>query len=285
MALRWNPGTLRQGDHVGVLVTQSEFLIFRNGTTVVKMGDKLPGSDAPLFAVVDLMGRVSGVSMVPDAAPPKAMVLSRFNPQFVSDQVRLSPDGRSVKHTDLVQDQGFGVVFGDNPLALFNRGCAYFEVRVDAVRKGSPDGLVIGITTDFPTMDDPVAETADDVAASWSLGFDGKQACVQQRGNPDLLNTNWNPKDMRVGDHAGLLIGNDGQMLAVVHNGNPDDARVVARGPKKVPFGGPFYALVDLLGNTAGVSLVRDARPPELAMVSLKLNHGKGTAAGMFDAW
>merc|ERR1712050_205891 len=56
--VEWDPRCLQVGDRVGVLVTNSEgeLLVFRNGVACCPGPRGIPVSDAPLYAVVDLLG-------------------------------------------------------------------------------------------------------------------------------------------------------------------------------------------------------------------------------------
>ncbi|CAE7255938.1 unnamed protein product [Symbiodinium natans] len=49
----------------------------------------------------------------------------------------------------------------------------YFEVRIDAVTTGMPDGLAIGVTTDIPDEVREVPEILDGLKQAWLIGFDG----------------------------------------------------------------------------------------------------------------
>lgn len=86
--------------------------------------------------------------------------------------VTLSEDALSVQHNDATDEAMQGVVFGDAPLPRLALRSQYFEVKVDSLRAGFPDGLVIGVTSDIPCTAEPI-HCADEIPASWSFGYDG----------------------------------------------------------------------------------------------------------------
>eukprot|EP00927_Polykrikos_kofoidii_P044100 TRINITY_DN38158_c0_g1_i1.p1 TRINITY_DN38158_c0_g1~~TRINITY_DN38158_c0_g1_i1.p1 ORF type:complete len:938 (+),score=145.21 TRINITY_DN38158_c0_g1_i1:55-2814(+) len=87
----WKPRRLLVGDRVGVLVTASGgFRLFVNGETKVRIASaSLAASvvgankDVPLFAVVDLLGNTTAVSLVVGALPPTAMDLRETDEEVI----------------------------------------------------------------------------------------------------------------------------------------------------------------------------------------------------------
>mmetsp|Transcript_50088 Transcript_50088/g.141159 ORF Transcript_50088/g.141159 Transcript_50088/m.141159 type:complete len:476 (+) Transcript_50088:67-1494(+) len=98
-----------------------------------------------------------------------------FDRQRVSPLVVVSPDGLSAEHAEASGESMEGVVFGDGHLPRFADKSQYFEVRVDKVRQGCPDGLVVGVTSKQPPIvkDAEPFGCADEVPGSWSFGYDG----------------------------------------------------------------------------------------------------------------
>merc|ERR1712129_408494 len=74
----WNPKGLRVSDRAGLLVTpEGQMCVFVNGQKVVHRLDSAIPPGTPLYAMLDLLGATSAVSLVPDARPP---VYARTSP-------------------------------------------------------------------------------------------------------------------------------------------------------------------------------------------------------------
>lgn len=162
-------------------------------------------------------------------------------------------DGLVARHKDATGDTLFGVVFGNGPLPAFHQGMRYFEVRIQATRSGHNDGLTLGVTTALPASPQTPIEVADAIPNSWSIGYDGG---AHVDGQASIVPVKWMSRELRVGEHAGILVTSDGSMWAV------QDGRSVACLPGKVPCDRPLFPLVDLLGSASAVSLVLGAAPP-----------------------
>merc|ERR1712087_618192 len=106
--------------------------------------------------------------------------LHAFDRRHVSPFIELSADGLSANHNDPNNEAMQGVLFGDAPLAYTAQNSRYFEVRIDQLREGFPDGLVIGVTTSAPgaATGSNVFHCADEVPGSWSFGYDGSSVVV-----------------------------------------------------------------------------------------------------------
>lgn len=151
------------------------------------------------------------------------------------------------------------MAFLQGPAPLFEEG-AYFEVRLDEVCIGNPDGLTIGVTCKKPSLDDPEPATADDVPDSWSIGFDG-----QAKVAGEMWPTTWRPADCKVGDRVGFFIDYRNEETWLVENGE----FVVQLPGESPPMDRPLYGFVDLLGNSTKVTLLERALPPDSSGVRL----------------
>jgi len=255
--LRWNPSQLNVGDVVGLLISRTgEFVVVVNGREVARVPDKLPVADSePTFAVVDLLGRVSGVTMLPFKDPPQAAqvgaVFRGFDPQLLSPNVILTKDRLQAKSTDVKGDELGGVVFGDGPLPCVGEdGESYFEVRIDNLRRGQTDGLVLGVTTAKPAPSAPrdVVAVADEVEEAWTMGYSGLALAPELQ---EMVTIKWNPAKLKLGDRAGLLVRGDGTLIVFV-NSNPVCSARMSKAPVQDD---PLYPFIDLLGTAQEVTL------------------------------
>lgn len=79
----WDPIGLRVGEAVGMLVTEEgDLVVFVNGSQVLRVATSLEddedaGHRRSLFPIIDLCGRISSVTMLPQAAPPNVPLLVR----------------------------------------------------------------------------------------------------------------------------------------------------------------------------------------------------------------
>lgn len=70
--ISWSPTELLVGDEVGVLVTrEGELHLLKNGERRATAPDRVP-IGVPLYAIVNLMGCTTAVSLIPGANPPRA---------------------------------------------------------------------------------------------------------------------------------------------------------------------------------------------------------------------
>eukprot|EP00928_Gymnodinium_smaydae_P045195 TRINITY_DN30156_c0_g2_i2.p1 TRINITY_DN30156_c0_g2~~TRINITY_DN30156_c0_g2_i2.p1 ORF type:complete len:2939 (+),score=602.76 TRINITY_DN30156_c0_g2_i2:113-8929(+) len=281
----WTPSSLKSGDRVGVMVTRSgELRIAVNGTCVHRGPVGIP-CDKPLYALVDLAGTAAGVSFLPDTAPPGRLEVAKafqrdqirlkndpiesglgmrtwynedfssmrsFSLQKVGACVALSPDGLHATYMGTNDDLNGGLI-SDGPIVPTHLGM-YFEVRIDKVSTGAVDGLAIGVTITSPDAICKLPESLDTLKDAWLVGFDG--ASYDGRTG-DFADTNWFPKDLVEGDRVGVLVEAESGDLVVYVNG---EKRL--NGPRGLPCEQPLFALVDLVGNTDGVTLLPLARSP-----------------------
>merc|ERR1712046_340785 len=125
-------------------------------------------------------------------------------------------------------------------------------VRMETVKLGEEDGLVIGITSINPsTFNDPFM-VAEEVPSSWSFGYDGRMFKLDVEEE-----ITWNPAKLAKDDHVGLLLTPTGAAHVYV-NGH-----VVVDTPLDIPKGSNLYGFIDLLGSATSVSLVASALPPK----------------------
>lgn len=202
----------------------------------------------------------------PDAEPDVEVLPHRRDPcgtikfasDCLSDSVHLSADGMSAHHVSSYDEVMYGVVLSEGPLVETATGY-YFELSVDAIQEGKTGGLVLGVTTTHPadleSMVPGLPEAAVEVPFCWCIGFYGA-AYSSAPGLGNFTDVPWDPQLLRLGDHVGLHLTADG-VMSVVQNG-----AVVAQSPDVVPTDCVLYAVVDLLGKTAGVSIVPDAVAP-----------------------
>mmetsp|Transcript_7398 Transcript_7398/g.16720 ORF Transcript_7398/g.16720 Transcript_7398/m.16720 type:complete len:485 (+) Transcript_7398:122-1576(+) len=246
-SISWQPKDLQVGDRVGLLVNgHGEAWVVQNDRRVCKPPCRIP-PDRPLYPLIDLLGNTTGISLVLGAQPPVT-----FHRALSGGYITLSSDGLVATHQDPTGQELKGVAFLSGPAPLFEEG-AYFEVTVEEVCEGNPDGLTIGVTVQKPSLDDPEPATADDVPDSWSIGFDG-----QAKVEGEMIGVNWRPCDLKVGDRIGLFVDFQTQSTWVVENGECA-AEIPGSNP---PMDRPLYGFVDLLGNTTSISLVESAVPP-----------------------
>lgn len=182
----------------------------------------------------------------------------RFASDCHSDSVHLSADRLSAHHVSSAEDTMFGVVLSEGPLAESSTGY-YFELSIDAVQEEKIGGLALGVTTTRPanleSLVPGLPEAAVEVPDCWCVGFYGAAYC-SARGHGRFTDVTWDPQILSLGDRVGLHLTSDG-VISIVQNGE-----IVAQGPDVVPTHGPLYAVVDLLGKTAGVSIVPGAVAP-----------------------
>jgi len=266
----WHPEELQKGDVVGFVVLPSgEAHVHVNGRRTVS----LPGVVAvgkPLYGLVDLLGNARAVSLqgeapvrmsskpqtssrrsLPTAAVKQALTQEaaghdgvRFDATTASRVVRLSSDLLSARHTGSPEDM-CGVVFTDTALPEEADGSRVIEVCLTEIRSGEIDGLTLGVTRRQPHSQDSRPETADDVPASWSLGFDG---CAHVDGLEEMLEVDWTPRDLRTGDTVGFVVLPSGRAFVRVNGIKVVDF------PGSVDVGPALFGLVDLLGNARAVS-------------------------------
>eukprot|EP00435_Cladocopium_sp_Y103_P040210 s880_g10.t3 len=201
------------------------------------------------------------------AAPPRRSTQPRpapkatepaFCAQLLSKNMQLSKDGNSVRHKDESGRELYGIAVGMSPLIPFPAG-RYFEVRVDRVREGMPDGLALGFTLVPPNElagEDP-HEVSDTLPESWTAGYDGFYRSVNMEES-EQVRVGWKPSSLEVNDRVGALLSRAGQFIVVVNG------KVVVRVTDDFPLADveAFYPVVDLLGRVCQVTMVRDAVPP-----------------------
>ena len=115
----WNPSSLQVNDRVGALLTRAgQFVVVVNGKVVVCVTDDFPLADVEgFYAVVDLLGRVSQVTMVKATPPAEATfgaIFSGFDQTLLGKTVTLKKGLCS--SSDAVGNLLGGVAFGDGPL-------------------------------------------------------------------------------------------------------------------------------------------------------------------------
>lgn len=191
----------------------------------------------------------------------------KFSEVCKSKSVTLSDDRSSGTHSkhhaasdNKYADVLYGALLSEKPIKPCGDGF-YFEVRVDSVTTGEEDGLAVGVTTTSPEelirKMPNLPEVAASVPNSWVVGLTGVAHCSVGDKDGNFVDLSWSPQNLKEGDRVGLLVTHE-RKLCVVENG-----RDVVWGPHKVEAEEPLYALVDLLGNTTGVTLLPDAKPPE----------------------
>eukprot|EP00439_Symbiodinium_sp_Y106_P073664 s2761_g13.t3 len=169
-------------------------------------------------------------------------------------QLWISEDGLQARHLDDTGEEMHGVLIGTRPLALGRAG-AYFEVALEEVRPGeSPDGLTVGVTTTAPDDVATAPQTAEHIADTWSVGYDGQMWDCK---SASLTQVGWDPRSLAEGDIIGVLVTAREGELIVFRNGT-----AVCAGPRSIPVDAELYAVVDLLGAARAVRWVRDAQPP-----------------------
>lgn len=251
--VEWKPQSLKNGDNIGFLVSsEGEPILFVNSRKTASGDTNLPTS-GKLYAMIDLLGKATQMSLNVDAPLPVF-----FDDLYHSELVKISEDGLTATSADETGQDLKAVVYGVCPLSPLPAGF-YYEVRISKTRTGHDDGLVIGVTRGRPRADVEPPTVADEVLDSWSAGFNG-QACrvmADPSKPPVMVEMEWSPADLAVGDRVGFLVRRSGEAI-LFHNGVR-----VAQLPGKVPVDRALYPFVDLLGNTAGVTLVPGAAPPD----------------------
>ncbi|CAE7470379.1 unnamed protein product [Symbiodinium sp. CCMP2456] len=169
-------------------------------------------------------------------------------------QLCISEDGLQARHLDDTGEEMHGVLMGTRPLA-HGRAGAYFEVALEEVRPGeSPDGLTVGVTTTAPDDVATAPQTAEHIAETWSVGYDGQMWDCK---SASLTQLGWDPRSLVEGDIIGVLVTAREGELIVFRNGT-----AVCAGPRSIPVDEELYAVVDLLGAARAVRWVCDAQPP-----------------------
>eukprot|EP00913_Durusdinium_trenchii_P005328 g4973.t1 len=137
----WDTRQLRAGDAVGALVdAQGVLRIFVNGTQVAR-GPTIPLQVQALYPVVDLLGAVKRLSLLPVATaptvpeePPTPVVsyMTCFHREKVGAKILLSEDGSSAQRATYASSawEG-GLVFGDGPLPAREAG---LQVQMQQLR-------------------------------------------------------------------------------------------------------------------------------------------------------
>merc|ERR1712226_217708 len=114
----------------------------------------------------------------------------------------------------------------------------------------------LGVTLSIPSVQPMLADELED---AWVLGYDG-HSCTPSEKDTRI---SWKPEGLKVGDRVGLLV-NPRREVWVIVNGS-----LVDKAPTPIPSEAKqLFAVVDLVGRTAAVSLIPDARPPPLANVT-----------------
>ncbi|CAE7428952.1 neurl4 [Symbiodinium sp. CCMP2592] len=202
---------------------------------------------------------VKGARVREDMAPKSAVSGSSaaaaanasqgFHERKKGKYVTVSPGGLRARHRAPDMEM-WGGCLGATALKEEPHGF-YFEVRIDAVTTGMPDGLAIGVTTDAPDELREVPEILDALKQVWLIGFDG----VMYDGD-DFIDVDWHPADLRLGDRVGVLVTPAG-LLKVYVNG-----KWRVDGPSNVDVSRALFPAVDLIGNTDGVEWIPQARCP-----------------------
>eukprot|EP00746_Dinoflagellata_sp_MGD_P091088 gnl/MRDRNA2_/MRDRNA2_36057_c0_seq1.p1 gnl/MRDRNA2_/MRDRNA2_36057_c0~~gnl/MRDRNA2_/MRDRNA2_36057_c0_seq1.p1 ORF type:complete len:388 (+),score=47.10 gnl/MRDRNA2_/MRDRNA2_36057_c0_seq1:71-1234(+) len=179
----------------------------------------------------------------------------RFSSVGHGDLVHVSADGLSAHHVSSEDDAMYGVVLSEQPLELITGGY-YFELSIDAIQEDTIGGIALGVTTTCPeeltSLVPSSPEAAVEVPFCWCIGFYGT-AFSSCHGN--FVDVPWDPQQLILGDRVGLHITCSG-VMTVIQNGH-----VVAESPDRVPTDVPLFAVVDLIGTTAGVSIISDDIP------------------------
>lgn len=261
----WYPSELRIGDRVGVLVTpEGQLQIFVNGKWRLD-GPKNVDISRPLFLALDLIGNTEAVSLVPQARCPAAAGgggnrasanpktgLRGFHRQSLGRQLRLLGEW-TVEHMGKEELQG--TALGAAPLEFSETKERYFEVHIDEVIQGRPDGMAIGVTSHRPEeiLDPPVS--SDALRPAWLVGFDG---AVWDGAKMEWLLSDWDTRQLAVGDAVGATVDSQGTLRIFVNG------RQVAKGPN-IQTQAALYPMVDLLGTVKRVSLLPVASPPAIS--------------------
>eukprot|EP00927_Polykrikos_kofoidii_P046710 TRINITY_DN40851_c0_g2_i1.p1 TRINITY_DN40851_c0_g2~~TRINITY_DN40851_c0_g2_i1.p1 ORF type:complete len:1205 (+),score=177.64 TRINITY_DN40851_c0_g2_i1:140-3616(+) len=267
----WDPRGLVVGDRVGVLVDlRGNISIFVSGTCVEEdVARNIPiEANQPLYAVVDLIGIINAVSLLLDVQPPfKAPGQRRSGPELdaplrgfykriVGDRVRIHDDGSSA-HCDSDgsgADRTGGVLIGDGPLLRAKDGSVGFEIAITTVKPStSADGLAVGFTSRAPWEVRKCPSSADQIDPSWLVGFDGAfWDGVQLRWDFSP----WMPLYLGAGDVVCVRLTAQAELEVAVNN-VLFAVHSVSCPKGALPLDRPLYALVDLMGSTHGVSLVK----------------------------
>lgn len=214
----------------------------------------LAAPKAPAFQASHHMRAAALTARFASAPPTKSSASSffYFNSNILSEFVVVSADGLHARHTQPNSGAMFGVLFSKVPIPSFLQG-KYFEVCLEEHLPGMEDGLVVGVTTKDPRVfGSSTFQVAEEVPSSWSFGYDG---AAHIDGQEDLVDIKWQPQLCRTGDRVGLLVAT-GKIIIYLNDS------VVEEMPCSIPGGAQLYAIVDLLGASVAVELLRDALPP-----------------------
>eukprot|EP00929_Paragymnodinium_shiwhaense_P096985 TRINITY_DN58754_c0_g1_i1.p1 TRINITY_DN58754_c0_g1~~TRINITY_DN58754_c0_g1_i1.p1 ORF type:complete len:832 (-),score=187.85 TRINITY_DN58754_c0_g1_i1:212-2707(-) len=189
------------------------------------------------------------------------------------EHIRLSPNGSAVRRHGSGSEEFYGVVLGNAPLPSCEEG-RYFEVKIDHVLQGEEylDGLAIGFTATPPeglaNLTRPAC--ACEVQDSWLAGYNG--TFLNCSDAEDAVTIAWQPVRLKPGDRVGALATHGGDFV-VFENGMPV-VSIPAFPSKQMqdagcqpldmpPLDVPLYALIDIIGNTRGVTFLMGAYPPD----------------------
>lgn len=206
-----------------------------------------------------------------------------FWKENLSPHVNLSGDFRTAHYIGQAGVDLHGGVMGTRSLVECGVGW-YFEVTVVEITRGHPDGLALGVCN-VPSWDvAAMPKTLDGLRDTvWFAGYDGK---VWDGTTCTWFTTDWSSKQLHVGDVVGLLIDRSGT-LWLFRNG---DAVVMA--DIGVPTDKAIFPVVDLMGNTTGVS-IQSGVPPSWIVRELQVGSsshsrnstGLGNFVGSMLAW
>lgn len=191
-----------------------------------------------------------------------------FSNRCVSPQMGVSRNGLACWRKD-PDSEHFGVLLCEDPVPKFTDGF-YFEIEIDRVREGQEDGLGIGVTTTRPKdirkhFNNDLPEFGIQVPDSWMIGFTGFAHHNYDGDLQDFDEVDWNPTDLHVGDRIGCLVTLEGKVMVIMNGAIAAEMPEVVI-PEEVVHGHdfPLYAVVDIVGNTLGASIVPGAHPPQL---------------------
>lgn len=178
-----------------------------------------------------------------------------WSAEVVLPNVRISDTGTcAVFRTKATEqkNQMHGYVATSQPVTYNSKRGAYFEVMIAAQRSGLEDGLAIGFTatppSKWPKMDLP--PTADGIDSSWLVGFGG-DFWDGSPETPEWRDTTFNASQLKEGDVVGIACSPECKLRVYVNG-----ARVLTVKPQSITPNAELYGLVDLIGNTDGVTLL-----------------------------
>eukprot|EP00746_Dinoflagellata_sp_MGD_P017126 gnl/MRDRNA2_/MRDRNA2_139094_c0_seq1.p1 gnl/MRDRNA2_/MRDRNA2_139094_c0~~gnl/MRDRNA2_/MRDRNA2_139094_c0_seq1.p1 ORF type:complete len:830 (+),score=182.15 gnl/MRDRNA2_/MRDRNA2_139094_c0_seq1:30-2492(+) len=289
----WNPGNLRVGDHVGIIVTPDGAVgVMENGSPPLwfaELGKEVARQE--LFGVVDLIGSARGVKLIanspgggssssssprgvegkkpypqssqtPSTAASEASgrqgglmaAALRFEPSSATELVKISSDCLRAKYVGESTDEMYGVVLSRSPVIPTAAG-HYFEVEIEMTsNKEEPDGLCLGYTLLKPQ------EVAEGEAPQTADMLDntwviGYDGQAWDGIKKEWMEVDWNPSIVNVGDHVGALITPQGEFQIFVNG------QLRARGPTGIHGYGEMYAVVNLMGAVTAVSFLPTPAP------------------------